>query len=70
MSKLRYKMREISKAKIFWESGSVPFSCWKNPGGSIRKNGKLTDHVSFCKSSFILFEEIGEKPCAEHHELN
>ena len=24
----------------------------------------------FCKSGFIFFYEIGEKPCAEHHESN
>ena len=24
----------------------------------------------FCLSGFIQFDGIGEKPCAEHHELN
>ena len=24
----------------------------------------------FCISGFILFDGIGEKPCAEHHESN
>ena len=51
---------------LFWDSGSVPFFCWKNPGWSIRKNAELTDNVS----GFILFDGIGENPFAEHHEWN
>ena len=40
-------MHVIINAKIdflrFWLC--TFFFCWKNPGGSIRKNGNLTDHV-------------------------
>ena len=49
----------------------MPFFCWKNSGGSIRKNGKLTDDVCmFCIPDFIRVDGIGEKLCAEHHESN
>ena len=56
---------------IFWDSGSVPFFCWKNPGGSISKNCKLIDHVCFVyQALFILTELVKNHVCAEHHELN
>ena len=52
----------ISNAKIdflrFWLC-----TFWKNPGGSIRKNGKLTDHICFVYQAF--FDGTGEKRCAE-----
>ena len=50
---------------IFWDSGLVPFFCWLKPGGSIRKNGKLTEHVSFVyRALFILTESV------KNHVLN
>ena len=51
------------------------FFCWLKPGGSISKNGKLTRFVYLLFigpiiTGFIHLDGIGEKPCAEHHELN
>ena len=36
----------------FWLS--VFFFCWKNPGGSVRKTVKLTDHVHFVYQALFI----------------
>ena len=51
---------------FFWDSGSVPIFCWKNPGGSIRKNGKLMDYV--CFETYIRLYPFWQK--RENHVLN
>ena len=55
---------------IFLDSYSVPFICWKNPGGSIWKNGKLKGHVYFVYQALFFLTELPKKPCAEPHESN
>ena len=52
---------------IFSDSGSVPFFCRKNLGGSIRKNGKLTGLVCFVNRALFFLMESANKLCAEHH---
>ena len=52
---------------IFWDSGSVPLFCWKNPGGSIRKNGMLTDHACIVNVYQVLFFLMES---AKSHVLN
>ena len=63
-------MHVISQTKIaflrFW---LTIFFCWKNPGGSIGKNGKLMGHV-FCILGFFFLTESARKPCAEYRESN
>ena len=61
-------MHIVSHAKfIFQDTGSVPFFCWKNPGGSIRKNGKLSDHVCFVYRALFFFDGMQS---AKKHALN
>ena len=61
---IKCKLLSIQKL-IFCDSGSVLFSCRKNLGGSIRKNGKLTDHVCFVNRALFFLMEL-----AKNHVLN
>ena len=55
---------------IFWGSGSVPFFCWKNPGESIRENGKSTGHACFVYRVLFFLTESAKSNVLKHHERN
>ena len=58
---MKFPMQKL----IFWDTCLMPFFSWLKPGGSIMKNGKLTDQVCFVyRALFILTES------AKNHVLN
>ena len=56
-----YQRHRRQNGTVKYDSCSVAFFfCWWKPGGSIRKNGKLTDQVCFVYWALFILTELAK----------